>query len=344
MRLFLRAICLIGLLVPAAKAEDLPEWRIGTVAPNGDAGMLYMGSRGGFGTAFGIDMKMVPLKGDPLLLKAMLAGELEAYIGGPPSPMVAASRGADVKIVGCGWNKQTYRFWANASAPKIADLRGKVLGVSTPGSAPDIFMRAALNAVGIAPNEVQFVAAGMPPDLISATANGVVAGTATPAEYEVRAGRMGLHAVANSEDVTPLSPNRCYFVPGATVSAHPDRVARFLAAEMAAYEWSIAHREPTIALTRLIIHAPADAPEPIAGYDNPIRLDVLDLTFEPPMEKLRWLAGALGAGGQMKPGFDPAGMVDLGPLKMARQMKAEMGAKASAGTAAALAKDGIKIE
>ena len=164
MRLFLRAICLIGLLAPAAKAEDLPEWRIGTVAPNGDAGMLYMGSRGGFGTAFGVDMKMVPLKGDPLLLKAMLAGELEAYIGGPPSPMVAASRGADVKIVGCYWPGLTYGIFVGKDVTKVEDLKGKTFAISAPGSLPDLFARTVLETYKIPISDVQFAAMGSDAD------------------------------------------------------------------------------------------------------------------------------------------------------------------------------------
>ena len=94
-----------------ARAAPLVEWTDATVNPNGDAGMLYMSALEHFGAPYGLDIKMLALKGDPLLLKALIAGQLDSYIGGPPSPMIAASKGADVKIVGCNWVKQNYVLW-----------------------------------------------------------------------------------------------------------------------------------------------------------------------------------------------------------------------------------------
>ena len=333
---------LAGLWAGAAGAADLVPWREGTVLPNGDAGMIYMAARGGFGKAFGLDLTMLALKGDPLLLKALLAGELDSYIGGPGSPMVAASRGADVKIVGCGWTQQIFRLVANKSAATMTDLRGKTLGISSPGSAPDIFMRAALQTVGVSPSEVRFVAAGVPSDLLTAVSTGVLTGTGIPSEYEIRAVSMGLHVVGREEELLPLAPSRCYFTSGAQVANRPEDVARFLAAEMAAYHWSMTHRAATIALTRAISHAPASAPEPEAGYDEPMRLGVLDTSFEPPMQRLAWLQHTLEAGGQMKPGFDLSKMVDTGPLRRARELFAATGAAAYKGVVAALARVGVR--
>jgi NitT/TauT family transport system substrate-binding protein len=342
-RLVFAVMLLPGLLLwggSAACAEDRPVWQNGTVSPNGDAGMIYMAALGGFGPAFGLDLQMVALKGDPMLLKALIAGQIESYIGGPGSPLVAASRGAAIKIVGCNWNKQSYTFWARADIHSLADLRGKALGISTPGSAPDIFMRAALENAGVAPTSVQFVPTGTPSDMLSASAAGVIDATATPDEYAVRAQSMGLHALTTSDEATPLSMQRCYYVASDMVHDHPDRVARFLAAEIAAYSYSLSHRDATIALTRSIIHARPDAPEPLAGYDNAVARAVIDMSFQPPMEKLRWLRDVLTKGGQMKPGYDPAEMIDLGPLAQARALVQATGDAPASGAAAALTRGG----
>ena len=340
----LRTILLAAAVVAtalAARAAPPPVWQNGTVNPNGDAGMLYMSAKGGFGPPFGIDIEMMSLKGDPLLLKALLAGQLDSYIGGPASPLVAASRGADLRIVGCNWNKQSYAIFAAPAIHMLADLRGKVIGISTPGSAPDIFVRAALMGAGISPKDVKFVAAGMPSDMLAAMAAGVVDASGVPDEYTQRAEKMGLNVITTSDQATPLSMQRCYFVAGTTVREHPDRVARFLAAEIAAYRYSLAHREQTIELTRAIIHAPPDAPEAVANYDSVTKRGVIDMSFEPPMAKLRWLRDILTQGGQAAPGFDPASVIDLGPLDEARKMVAAVGDKADAGTSAALSKAGV---
>jgi NitT/TauT family transport system substrate-binding protein len=329
-------------LTSSAHAENLPVWQNGLVSPNGDAGMLYMGDKGGFGLANGLDIKTVSLRGDPLLLKALIAGQIDSYIGGPASPLVAASKGADVKIVGCGWNKQSYVLWGNSGVKDLAGLRGKSIGISTPGSAPDIFIRAALNGAGVPPSEVKFVAAGMPSDWLKSMAAGVIDGAATPDEYATRGTAMGLHVLTTSDKATPLSMQRCYFVRGATLKEHPDRVVKFLAAEMAAYKYSLAHRDETIKLTRVILNASDDQPEAVANYDSIVARGVIDMSFEPPMEKLRWLRDTLASNQLLDPKWDPETMIERGPLVEARKLFASTAASSASGAPAALAAAGVK--
>jgi NitT/TauT family transport system substrate-binding protein len=331
----------IALIVAAAtstvSAQPMPVWQNGLVQPNGDAGMLFMGEKGGFGKAFGLDIKTVSLRGDPLLLKALISGQIDSYIGGPASPLVAASKGGDIKIVGCGWIKQSYVLWGNASIKAMADLRGKTLGISTPGSAPDIFIRAALRSNNINPEDVNFAAAGMPSDWLKSMAAGVIQGSATPDEYEIRGKQMGLKVLTTSEKATPLSMQRCYFGRNETLRDHPDRLVKFLAAEMAAYQFSLANREPTITLTRQILDVDDKQPEATASYDSIVARNVIDLSFEPPMDKRRWLRDVLAENGQLDAKWDPEKMIERGPLTKARSLFAAEGKKAAAGAPAALA-------
>ena len=142
--------CLVAMLwlaaaVPAV-AEELPVWRDGSVSIAGDAGMIFMAPHNGFDRKFGLQMQVLTLKADPLLLKALIAGQLDSYEGGPGSPMVAASKGAALRVIGCHWPKQNFSLWGHGGVKTVADLRGKVIGVSAPGSAPDNFVHAALEA------------------------------------------------------------------------------------------------------------------------------------------------------------------------------------------------------
>ena len=337
----LGCLILIGVLHSSVNAQTAPIWRNGLVTPNGDAGMLYMGEKGGFAKSAGLDLQIVSLRGDPLVLKALLAGQLESYIGGPASPLVAASKGADIKIVGCNWNKQSYVLWGNKSVSTISDLRGKSIGISTPGSAPDIFIRAALKASGVDPSEVKFVAAGLPPDWLKSMAADVIQGSAPPDEYEIRGKALGLHVLTNSDLATPLSMQRCYFARGVTVREHPDLITKFLVAEMAAYKFSLSHRDETIKLTRAILNAPADAPEAIANYDSVVSRNVIDQSFEPPMEKLRWLRDTLAANDLLDGKWDPRSMLELAPLAEARKSFIASDEKLAHGAAAALKEAGV---
>src|SRR5215510_8161416 len=100
-RRILALAALAGLVLVPANAEELKLWRHGIVEAKSDAGIVFMGSKGGFAEKQGLKIEIKQFKGDTLALKALLAGELDSYEGNPGSPMVAASRGADIKLVGC---------------------------------------------------------------------------------------------------------------------------------------------------------------------------------------------------------------------------------------------------
>ncbi len=88
-----RLVCVAILIgaVTTAGAQTLVPWRHGTVAPKGDAGFFYMAAEGGFAKQQGLDLKMLAFQNDTLMLKALVAGELDTFEGSPISPMIASS-------------------------------------------------------------------------------------------------------------------------------------------------------------------------------------------------------------------------------------------------------------
>ena len=125
----------MGLLVVPASAQELKLWRHGIVEAKSDAGIVFMASRGGFAEKQGLKIEIQQFKGDTLALKALLAGELDSYEGNPGSPMIAASRGADIKLVGCYWPGLTYAIYSKAGINSPAELKGKTFAISAPGCA-----------------------------------------------------------------------------------------------------------------------------------------------------------------------------------------------------------------
>ena len=94
-------VCVAILIAAAAaNAQTLVPWRHGTVAPKGDAGFFYMAAEGGFAKQQGLDLKMLAFQNDTLMLKALVAGELDTFEGSPISPLIAGAR------------ERTSRSWA----------------------------------------------------------------------------------------------------------------------------------------------------------------------------------------------------------------------------------------
>src|SRR5258708_1438269 len=159
MRLSATLMMLAG-LAAGASAQDLKTWRHGIIEAKSDAGLLYMASKRDFAGKLGLKLDFVQLKNDTIALKALLAGELDSYEGGAGGAMAAAARGADVKIVGCNWLAAPHGVYVRPGIASMADLKGKAVAVSTPGSFPEIFAKAAFEKAGIPAGQVRVPAIG----------------------------------------------------------------------------------------------------------------------------------------------------------------------------------------
>ena len=135
------ALLLVVGAAPLA-AQELVPWRQGTVRHGGDAGFWWMAAEGGFARQQGVDLKLTAFDGDGAMMKALLAGELDTVEGSAVGPMIASSTGGDLKIVGCSWPKLTLSLFARADVHDLGDLRGRTIGISAPGSMPDLVVRA----------------------------------------------------------------------------------------------------------------------------------------------------------------------------------------------------------
>ena len=57
--------------------------------PKSDSGILLMAAEHGFFKQVGLNVQIVPIKDDEILLKALIAGDLDSFEGGPGSAMIA---------------------------------------------------------------------------------------------------------------------------------------------------------------------------------------------------------------------------------------------------------------
>ena len=288
-------------------AED--RWRHGTVVPKGDAGFIYMAAEGGFAKVEGLDLKMLAFQNDTLMMKALIAGELDSYEGSPISPLIAGSKGADVKILGCAWPKLTYSLFSRDGIDTIADLRGKKIGISAPGSLPDLVARAMLKQAGIAPSDVSFVAAGSDPERVRAVTAKTIDAAVSTSDFAARAD-LKLKTIAIASDALPQFTRQCVITRGDLVRTKRTQLVAFVAAEMKAYGFALAHRDTVVALTRRITGLPPDDPVADVSYREVVEHRAVSPAMEIDLDKLHWLRDLLAEDGRMGAKFDPAALTD----------------------------------
>jgi NitT/TauT family transport system substrate-binding protein len=307
---FVIGLISLALAAQTSFAQEL-TWKHGTVAPKGDAGFLYMGSEHGYGKQAGVNITMIALKGDALLTKALLAGEIDSYEGNPGGPMMAAVKGADIKVIGCPWPGLPYAIYTKTDVKSLKELKGKAVAVSDPGSLPDLFARAALRSAGLDPNkDVQYVRAGSDADRIKALAVGVVAAAPSSIEFQTKAPELGLKMLVQAKDVTPEYMRACIITTGKVLSTKHAAAVAFMAAQMKGLSYALDHQEETIALSNKITDAKPGDLSAKEIFTEAKAAHMVDPTLALDPKKFIYLRDLLADGGLVPRTFDPSVMLD----------------------------------
>ena len=96
-----------------------------------------IGRQRGFFKNQGIAIEPILIRGGPIALAALVAGEVDFATGiGVQAPIRARARGLDIVIIGSVIDKATYGLVGNRETRTLADLRGKVSASLAPGRFP----------------------------------------------------------------------------------------------------------------------------------------------------------------------------------------------------------------
>jgi len=278
-------------------------WKHGLINAKADAGIFLMVSTRDFAKKQGLKVEISQFKDDQLALKALIAGELDSFEGGPQGVFAADSKGGDVKLLGCHWIVVPHGIYANDKIGKVEDLRGKQIAVSAPNSMPDMLARSALAKFGVSDTEVKLAAVGGDNDRYQALVGGVVDAAVISNEYQPVAPK-DVHLLVAGRDAVPNFLRVCIVSSGKKLAERGNDAVKFLAAEMSALRFALSHRDETIALTRELTHAKPDDPRPAFVYDDAVQHHAVDPTLPLPAEKIQWIQDQMVKAGRLKAPLD----------------------------------------
>jgi len=300
------AAALAALAASPALAQS--AWRHGIIEAKSDAGILMMVTRG-FAEKQGLKLEIVQFKSDAIGLKALLAGEIESYDGALTGTVVAASLGVDVKLLGCHWPGLPHGIFVHDTIRTVEDLRGKTIAISTPFSHPDVIARTLLARHNIDPAQVKLANMGGDADRYRALVARVVDATVVSSEYVPIAAKNSIHQLVSAREIVPDYMRLCMFSSGRTLAARHEDAVRFLAAEMSALRYALAHRDEAIRLTQELIGVKPDDPRPGYIFDDAVRTGGVDPDISIPMDKVAWMRELLVKDGRLTKPFDLATMM-----------------------------------
>ena len=278
-------------------------WKHGLINAKGDAGIFLMVSTRDFAKKQGLKIEISQFKDDQLALKALIAGELDSFEGGPQGVFAVDAKGGDVKLLGCHWIVVPHAIYATDKISKVEDLKGKQIAVSAPNSMPDMLARSALAKYGVADTDVKLAAVGGDNDRYQALVGGVVDAAVISNEYQPVAPK-NIHLLVAGRDAVPNFLRVCLVSSAKKLAERGDDAVKFLAAEMSALRFALSHRDETIALTRELIHAKPDDPRPAFVYDDAVAHHAVDPTLPLPAEKIQWIQEQMVKAGKLKAPLD----------------------------------------
>lgn len=294
-RLLLIGALLVAVLLVAVSAQSpsnaagAGQWKHGIVAPKGDAGFELMAQAKNFFAQHGVTVEYVYFVGNIQLNQALIARQIDSGESGADPAFAAVSKGIDMKIIGATIPGTPFAAFTRPEITSFAQLAGKSIGASAPGSFPDILMRAVVTAKGVDPKSLVVVNAGSDAERYQAVKGGKIDAAVLSSEFVPQAKKDGINVLGFVKDIVPQFPRFMIVANGKSLKDKPEVAVGFLAGEMEGLSYALTHREEALALTAKTIRVAPDNPRITYLYDEIKNGHMVAPTLEIPRDKLEWL-------------------------------------------------------
>lgn len=204
MNLLSRLVILASLLLLFPAIARAEKFIIAWSAVSALNSPFWVMNDAGFLKQEGLDMELVYIASSPTVARATLAGDI--VISGANSQVIvdAGLNGGDLVAMGAITNVVAFYVMAAPEIKTVADLKGKLVGVTRFGASTDFGMRMLLSKYGLeASKDVPLIQIGGMPELTTALTKRTVYAAPMSQPMVYVAQQAGLHMIANlaKEDI-----------------------------------------------------------------------------------------------------------------------------------------------
>jgi ABC-type nitrate/sulfonate/bicarbonate transport system substrate-binding protein len=167
-------------LAPGAGAQN--KVRINWTAITGAQSGLHMAKQEKLFEKYGLDnVELIHIQSSSRGIQAILAGEIGFSFMDGLNEVQANLKGANIAMVVGATNRMVFSLMAKPEFKRIADLRGKKIGITRAGSSTHTAALYALGSAGLKPGDYQVLPLLEVPNIFTALAAGQIdAGTVSP--------------------------------------------------------------------------------------------------------------------------------------------------------------------
>jgi NitT/TauT family transport system substrate-binding protein len=199
---FMRKRTLPLLVVGFLVALAAPGWaqlktRINWTAVTGAQSGMHMAQQEGIFRKNGVDVELIHIPSSSRGIQAILAGEIGLSFMDGNNEVQADLKGANIAFVAGATNRMVFSLMARPEIKRVADLRGKKIGITRIGSSTHTSALFALGSAGLKPSDYQILPLMEVPNIFTALAAGQIdAGVVSPPTNS-RARKAGFNELMN---------------------------------------------------------------------------------------------------------------------------------------------------
>lgn len=220
-------ILLVFAVVPASAQTPV---RINWTAVTGAQSGMFMAHQEGLFKKHGLNVELIHIPSSSRGIQAILAGEIAFSFMDGSNALQANLKGANLALVAGATNRQVFSLMAKGDYKRIADLRGKKIGITRVGSSTHTSALYALGSAGLKTSDYQLLPLLEVPNIFTALAAGQIdAGIMSP-PTNARAKRAGFVELMNIAKEGPEFVSVAVGTSRSYVNANEDIVRRVVRA------------------------------------------------------------------------------------------------------------------
>ncbi len=219
------------LILCAGEVFAADRVRIGYSSISGAYTPIWVAHDAGYFAKEGLQDDIILIPSGTQLAQVTVAGEIDIGSLNGSSAIAAALQGADLKIIGNSGNKMVFSLYVRPEIKSVEQLKGKKIGVTRFGSAPDISVRYALRKYNINPDkDLTLIQLGFMATVAGGLQGGSIEGgvVSPPTQFAVE--KAGFKELINITDMDFAFPNPALVAVGSIIRSKPDVINRFMRA------------------------------------------------------------------------------------------------------------------
>jgi len=268
---FVLAAALSSVLLSLPAAAELggkPEKSAFTVSYTQASGAftpLWVAQETGLFKKHGLDASLKMLNSQ-VALQALVAGEVDVISSGPDL-VNARLQNVPVKYIGGSLQRFVFQLWGAKGTSTLAELKGKIIAVTTPRTSTEIAAREAIKKTAvISEKDVSFLYVQTIPAILTAIMNGKTSAGTLSAPNTLKARDAGLSLLIDIAQINVPGLHLAYGTTEKSIKANPNLLYAFIKA--------------TVEATLLARQNPAVAKKAIGKFTDTNDASIIDGTYE----------------------------------------------------------------